>query len=948
MKITLRNCISTPTLLLFALIPVSSLAQHTQRAMATSSTALPLDPAVRTGKLANGFTYYIRHNEEPKNRVVFYLANKVGSILEKDDQQGLAHFMEHMSFNGTSHYPKNELIDYLQKAGVRFGADINAYTGFNETVYQLPLPSDDPKLVANGLQIMRDWAHGASLDVSEINKERGVVLEEKRLGKGAKDRMQKLYWPVVLNHSRYAYRMPIGTDSVLNTFKSETLRSFYNDWYRPDLQALIIVGDIDVAQIEQAVKAKFSVLENPVNEKKRIQYDIQLTGQNNFVSVTDKEMTSTVMDILFKQPGKKLSTADDYRAALVSSLLNNMLVARYTEVSRRASPPFLQGSAGIQALLGGLDNYDITVVAKPGELEKGFKAVWRETVIARQFGFTQTELDRVKHAQLNKLESAFKEKDKTPSASYVNEYLAHFLHQTAAPGIEGELALNKTYLQGISLDEVNKLLKTSITALNRDIVVMAPERDKATLPENAKILEWMASVEKETLSAHVDLPSSGNLLISQPVGGKIVKQSTDPHNGLTQLTLSNGIRVILKPSTFKNNEILFNGFSAGGSSLYSDTDYQSASESPAIISSFGIGNKDLNELDKYLSDKQVRVRPYITERYQGIRGMTVNDDLETALALTYAFFTEPRKDSLIFKGMIGNIKGAIANRKNDPNAVFQDTVNAVLGMNSIRRTGPTLDKIQRINLNRVLEIYRERFGDASGFTFIFTGSFDNTVIKPLIEKYLGSLPVLNRAELPRDLKIQIPPGIIQKTVYKGSEQKSTVNLVFSGPFNYSLQNKLTLEALKECLQIRLLERLREEESGVYSPSARISFSKLPENKFSLSVVFGCAPQNVEKLISSTLDEINKLKTEGPAQINLDKFKAENKRNLELQFKSNGFWMGYLVGQLQTNENLDQIDEYSTQLDKITSGEVKNIAQAYLSGKNYIRLVLLPENIREAK
>ena len=362
---------------------------------------IALDTAVRTGKLPNGFTYYIRHNEEPKNRVVFYLANKVGSVLENDNQQGLAHFMEHMSFNGTAHFPKNELVDYLQKAGVRFGADINAYTSFDETVYQLPLPSDNPEIVKNGIEIMHDWAHGASLDMDEINKERGVVLEEKRLGKGAADRMRIKYYPVILNNSRYASRLPIGTDDVLNNFKPETIKSFYQDWYRPNLQALIVVGDVDVNEMEKAIRAKFADLKNPLKEKLRTKYSVPLTGKNQFIAVTDPEMTSTSAEVMIKQPEVPLHTDAEYRVSVVRALYNEMLGGRYAELQRQSDPPFLGASAGISGFMGGLDAYSLSVTAKPGELEKGFKAAWRENERAKRFGFTATELARAKASYQN-------------------------------------------------------------------------------------------------------------------------------------------------------------------------------------------------------------------------------------------------------------------------------------------------------------------------------------------------------------------------------------------------------------------------------------------------------------------------------------------------------------------------------------------------------------------
>jgi zinc protease len=911
----------------------------------SSAQTLPLDPAVRTGKLANGFTYYIRHNEEPKNRVMLYLVNKAGSVLEDEDQRGLAHFMEHMSFNGTKHFPHNELIDYLQKAGVRFGADINAYTSFDETVYELPIPSDKPELLKSGMEIMRDWAHEALLDPGEIDKERGVVLEEKRLGKGAGERMQRQYWPVILNNSRYAVRIPIGWDTVLDNFKRPAIARFYNDWYRPDLQALIVVGDINVDQVEATIKQQFAGLKNPVHERVRTKYTVPLTAKNQFIAVTDKEMTATEAEIMIKHKAPELKTATDYRAALVQGLFDQMLSERYAELLRKADPPFISGSAGISGFIGGLDAYNASVQAKPGELEKGLKAVWRETERLKRFGFTETELERAKITQLNGMESAVKEKNKTNSGSYVKEYQAYFLKGEASPGIEREYELTKADLPAITLTDVNNLAKTYITGTNRDILILAPEKDKGSLPTEAVVNDWLKAVEAETLSPYKDEVSTKPLLSAMPVPGKIKSEEQNKELNITTITLSNGVKVLLKPTDFKNDQVLFSGFAPGGTSLYPDADYQSAANAAGVIAAGGIGNYNTGELSKYLEGKQLSVRPYIAERFQGINGGATPKDLETAMQLIYAYFTEPREDTAIFKGIIARSKAGLANRGSDPNSVFSDTVSAVLGNYNIRRTGPSLEKLEQISLDRAYHVYKERFADASNFTFTFVGSIDTNTIKPLLEKYLGSLPSTNQQELAKDLNIHPPTGKIEKTVYKGSEPKATVYLLYTGKYTYSPENNVKMDALKETLEIRLLERLREDESGVYSPGVQENTALLPQQRYSFLIHFGCAPQNVEKLIVSTLDEINKLKTIGPLQGNVDKWRAEEKTSFEPQLKTNDFWLGYLGGQLQNGQDLNEFNSYNSLLDAVKPGDVKTMAGNYLSGDNYIRLVLMPETIK---
>ena len=926
--------IKATLLTILALTPLALTAQK--------QTLLPLDPAVRTGKLANGFTYYIRHNEEPKNRVLMYLVNNVGSVLEDEDQRGLAHFMEHMNFNGTKHFPHNELVDYLQKAGVRFGADINAYTSFDETVYQLPIPSNNPEILKGGMEIMRDWADEALLDPTEIDKERGVVLEEKRLGKGAGERMRRVYWPVLLENSRYAVRVPIGLDTVLDNFKRPTIARFYHDWYRPDLQALIIVGDVNADSLVKVVKATFGDLKNPAHERPRTKYTVPLTGKNQFIAVTDREMTSTAAEVIIKHPLPPLRTAADYRNAIVQGLFNQMLGERYAELSRQADPPFINGSAGISGFMGGLDSYDASVVAKPGELENGFKAVWRETERVKRFGFTATELERAKTAYLNNVEESLKEKNKTNSQSFVQEYQEYFLNDIAAPGISAEYDLTKNDLSGITLSEVNDLAAAYIKPVNRDILIQAPEKDKNSLPDEATVNSWLKAVEGENMQPYQDEVSKKPLLSVQPVAGKIVGAQQDKALNITTLTLSNGIKVLLKPTDFKNDEIRFSAFAQGGTSLSSDADFQSASYAAGIIAACGLGNYNSTELDKYLEGKEVNVRPYIAERFEGINGVATPKDLETAMQMIYAYFTEPREDTAIFKGIMARSMAGMANRASDPNSVFSDTVSAVMGNYNIRRTGPTLQKLNQIDLDKAYHIYKERFADAGNFTFTFVGSIDTGTIKPLLEKYLGSLPAANQHEQAKDLNIHPPSGKVEKTVYKGSEPKATVYLVYTGQYDYSPENNTKMDAMKEVLEIRLLQRLREDESGVYSPGVEENTTKLPHQRYSFIVHFGCAPQNVEKLIASALDEINKLRTDGPLQENIDKWRAEDKTSFEPQLKTNGFWLGYLNGQLQNDEDLNELNKYNLLLDEVKPGDVKAMAGKYLSGDNYIRLVLMPD------
>jgi len=905
---------------------------------------IPLDPAVRTGKLANSFTYYIRNNNEPQKRVNLYLVNKVGSVLEDDDQQGLAHFMEHMNFNGTKNFPKNELVDYLQKAGVRFGADLNAYTSFDETVYELPIPTDDATMTASGIKIMRDWAQEATLDPTEIEKERGVVLEEERLGKGAGDRMARKYYPIMLNHSRYAERLPIGIDKVLTAFKPEVIIRFHQDWYRPDLQALIVVGDVNVDEVEKMIRDQFSNLKNPENERTRTKYSVPLTGSKQFLVVTDKETPSTTLQILYKHKAPALITEADYITSMKSSLLNQLLGARrYAEMSQEANPAYVSMDFSVQGLLGGLDMFGFDVTAKSGQLQQSFEQTWRILEKVKRYGFSQAELDRAKQNYIRSLETSLKEKDKTPSISLVKEYQRLFLQQEASPGIAWEYQFAKSHIANISLDDILKIMNEYLASKDMDILVMAPEKEKANLPDSAAVNSWISTVGKENIAPFKDEPVSQQLLSVKPKPGKVIAKKQIPALNLTELTLSNGVKVVLKPTDFKNDEIRFNGFSAGGTSLYTDADYDNAANAAALMSRFGLGKLNPVQLSKVLNGKVVNVAPGISTRSQTISGVAAPADLETALQLAYLEITQPRKDSLIYNNTINSAKETVTNRNVDPNSVFADTISYVMGNYSYRAAPPSIQKINRIQLDKAYNIYKERFADASGFTFVFVGNFKTESITPLLEKYLGSLPSLHKNEKAVDLGTHIPAGRLVKKVYKGTENKALVRLVFSGDYSFSPVNNLLLKALGDILQIKVLQQLREAESEVYSPSVQTSYNKIPKNRYAMIVSFGCAPQNIDHLIAMVEKEMTTLRDKGPDADDIQKFKAAYEKNVELALKDNGFWLSYLSGQYENQEPVLQALDAEKNLAKVSAETLKQAAQTFLSRQNMISFELLPES-----
>ena len=905
-------------------------------------TNLPTDPDVLIGKLPNGLTYYIRKNIEPKNRAELYLVTKAGSLLEADDQQGLAHFTEHMAFNGTRDFPKNELVNYLQKAGVKFGADVNAYTSFDETVYQLPLPTDSVKIFTNGFNILANWAAYQTFDPKEIDGERGVVLEEERTrGKNAQERLRNQTLPVLLNNSRYSLRLPIGKEDILKTFKPEKITSYYHDWYRPDLQAVIAVGDFNPADVLALIKYNFSSLQNPANEKARTRYDVPPSPGTMVKIATDKEFPYTIAEIIVKHPEKPLKTEANLLENIRIQLFNQMLADRLGELLQKPNPPFLFGQASYGGFIGHQDAFTTLAVAKPGELETSIKAVVAETERARIFGFTVTELERAKQNALLQIDNAYKERDKTKSASLVTEYQQNFLTGNSVPGISYLFNFYVNNIGKITISEINALAGKFISDQNRVVIVEAPDKEKDKLPDDKTLLTWIAGAGKD-LKPYIDNTNDKPLIEKLPAPGKVLSAVTDSSIIVTNLTLSNGVKIILKPTQFKNDQILISGYSFGGTSLASDQDFVSADLAGNVIGSSGVADFTQAQLDKKLSGKNVSITPYISDISQGISGNARPLDFETAMQLIYLYFTQPRKDPDIWASTINQTKSLLANRSLSPGSVFQDTVASVLSNHNFREMVVTPELLKGADLDKAISFYKDRFADASGFTFTFVGNFTIETIKPYLEAYLGSLPSSNKKETFNNLHIIPPAGQITKTVYKGIDDKAGVQLVFNGVYDYADANNLQVDALESILQIKLDERLREKEAGVYSPSVRAGYKKIPNGRYSLTISFDCAPANVDKLIAATLEEIDKLKQNGAVQLDIDKFAAQEARSTQVQLKQNIFWAGYLGSASQNQTDPDAILHHVSDLSNITVASTKDAANKYLNNANFIKLILLPE------
>ncbi|MCA0232272.1 MAG: insulinase family protein [Bacteroidetes bacterium] len=904
---------------------------------------IPMDPKVRYGKLPNGMTYYIRKNEEPKKRAELYLINKVGAIQEEDKENGLAHFTEHMAFNGTKNFPKNELVSYLQRAGVKFGDDLNAFTGQDQTVYQLPVPTDSADIFNKAFVVLEDWAHNITFEGAEIDKERGVILEELRGGKGAQQRMRDKWLPILVGDSKYGKRNIIGTEDILKNFSHETIRNFYKTWYRPDLQAIAAVGDFDIDQVEKIIKQRFGAIPKAVKPRPLGKFPVADFKGTRVAIVTDPEQPYMLAQVITKLPKAEEKTLGDSRESIKRNLFNQMLQARLQEQTQQANPPFLYGGAGYGGFIGDYDSFINIAVAKDGNLERAVKAVLDEGARVKKFGFTATELDRTKKQLLTATEKRFKERDKTKSASYVNEYMGNFLEESPIPGIEFQFEFVQGQLDGITIAEINALANKYLIADNRTVLVLASEKDKAKLPTEATILEWINTAGKD-VTAYEDKVVNKPLIENLPAAGRTVSTKQIPEIGVTELTLSNGVKVVLKPTDFKNDEILIGARSQGGTSLYDEKDYMSAGMADAVVEESGIGEFNTPALKKYLTGKVANVSPFVGENEEGFSGNCSPKDLETALQLVYGYFTKPRKDDDIIKGFLTSQRSAIQNRNASPSpeVVFQDSLSRILGNNNFRRQPISVERWDMINPDRAYQIYKERFADASDFTFFFTGSFKVDEVKPLLEKYLGALPSQNKKENFRDLGIRTPSGRLDKKVYKGIEQKSQASLIFSGDYVYNEDNNWQLDALEEILNIKLIEVIREKESGVYGIGARASYSKTPAPRYTVRIGYGTGPERVEELATKTLAVLDEIKKNGATQVDIDKFKAETRRSMEVQMKENGFWQNQLIGAYSIGENPVDILGWEKQLNKVTVESTKATANKYLNDANFIKVVLLPE------
>ena len=907
---------------------------------------IPLDPSVRTGTLSNGMKYYIKKNVKPEKKVEFRLAINAGSINEDEDQRGLAHFMEHMNFNGTKNFPENKLVDFLQSIGIKFGQHLNAYTSFDETVYMLPVPLDKPGNLDSGLKVMEDWAFNALLTDKEIEKERGVVLEELRLGLGADKRMLDQYLPKLAYNSRYADRLPIGKKEILQNFKPEALRRFHKDWYRPDLMALVVVGDVNVDEMEQKIKANFSKYQNPANARKRVDYDMPNHKETLISIATDADATSSSAQFYIKDdgPAKADVTVNDYQKSIVEQLAATIVNNRLQELTNSEKPPFIFGYVSHSNFLRTKDAFQAYAMTKEGEQKNALKVLLEEVERAKRFGFSQNELDRAKSETLSNLEKSYNNRDKTESARLVMEYVRNFLNQEPIPGIEWEYELHKQYLPSVTLDQVNNILKNYIKDDSRVIVVTGPKKENAVLPTDAQLLATVDDVKNAQLKPYEDKAAIKTLVEPFKSNGKIVKTEADAKLGTTTFTLSNGAKVTYKKTDFKEDEIVFSAISLGGSSLISNEDIEKTQWAFPALSESGFNKYSKNDITKFLSGKQVSVMPYVGGISTGFNGNSTKKDFETLFQMIYGYFTNLNYDEASYNSYKAKQQGFLDNLLANPQTYFQSEVQKYLNQKNPRFFGilPDAKAWEKTSYKLAYDIYKKSVANAGNFHFYFVGNVDENQIKQLSEQYLASLPSSQKSETYKDLGYRPLFTSTEKVIKKGKDPKSMVMIRFSGETKYNEQEDLAMRALGEVATIKIIEKLREDEGGIYGGGARGSLNKVPYGSYNFSINFPCGPENAEKLTKIALAELQKMIDNGPEQKDLDKFKEGEANDDVTNMKDNNYWLQNITNYQTQGGDKYSVLNYLTKVKALTVKDLQSVGKKYLTEKNRMVFTLMPE------
>lgn len=915
-----------------------------QLAFAQQRLAIPIDPNVRIGQLDNGLTYYIRKNSQPANRADFYIAQKVGSIQEEENQRGLAHFLEHMCFNGTTHFPGDGLKQYLERIGVKFGENLNAYTSIDETVYNISnVPVTTPGAIDSCLLILHDWSNDLTLDPKEIDKERGVINEEWRTRMSAMERFQEKLLPAMYAGTKYATCFPIGTMDVVMNFKYQALRDYYEKWYRPDLQGIVVVGDIDVDAMEKKIEEMFADIPAQPNAAERVYYPVNDNKEPIVVIAQDKEQPNIQVIIFNKHeatPDSEKENIGNMAQYYAKNLITNMLNARLDELIQSANPPYIFAGTYDDGFFVAKtkDAFTGIAICKEDAVDTGIATLLREIERARQFGFTETEYSRARSEFLRQVESAYNERDKRKNEDYVNEYVRHFLDKEPIPGIENEYTLFNQMAPAIPVDALNDMMKMLVTDSNQVVAIFGPEKEGLKLPTKAEIIKILNDVKAEKLTAYVDKVSDEPLIAEVPKSGKIVAETEDKAFGTTLLTLSNGVKVIIKKTDFKADQILMKGVSLGGSSLFPNSEIININGLDAVVTG-GLGNFSVVDLQKMLAGKKASVSYNIGDKTEVVSGNCSPKDFETLMQLTYLTFTAPRRDNDAFASYKNRNKAFLQNQELNPRVAFSDSIGKALYMNHPRRQRVKAEMIDQMDYDKILSMYTDRFKDASDFTFIFVGNVDVDKMKPAIAEYLGSLPAINRKETFKDNRVDLRKGVYKNEFIKKQETAKASNFIsYTGACKYDLKNDILLSMTCQIMDLVYTEKVREDEGGTYGVYVGGNLSKYPKEVAGLQITFDTAPAKKDKLMQIIYAEIEHISKNGPTEANLNKVKEYMLKKHTEDLKENGYWMGVIDEFLYTGVN--QMNDYEKIVNGITVKDIQKFANDLFKQKNEVEVSMV--------
>ena len=912
---------------------------------------LSIDPNTRVGKLDNGLTYYIRHNEYPKGQANFYIAQKVGSVQEEDDQRGLAHFLEHMCFNGTENFPENGVIRYLETLGVKFGEQLNAYTSIDETVYNINnVPTAREATIDSVLLILHDWSHNLTLDPKEIDKERGVIHEEWRMRTSAMQRILTRQLPKLMSNSRPGNRMPIGLMEIVDNFKPEVLRAYYEKWYRPDLQAIIVVGDLDVDRTEQSIKNMFAPIQLPENPAKREYFTVPQNDEAIVVSDCDKEQTLPIILISNKHeeffPREYRNTMPYLMTSFVKGMAMQMLNKRLEEKALDPECPFIQ--AGVEDgdfLLAKSPAFSTTIVPKEGKIDESIQSVMAEVYRAAKHGFTASEYSRVRSEFLSQVAKAYENREKTETENYISECVRNFLDNEPMPGIEYENTFFNAAAPQIPVEMANQLFQQIVSVSDTNLVVLSvnPDKEGYVQPTEQQLLQAIHAAQQMDLEAYVDNVKNEPLISQLPKRGKIKKEVAGPY-GSQLLTLSNGARVILKKTDFKDNEVLMRAYSDGGTARYSADDKYTLGQASTLFGASGLGNFTSTELDKALAGIQASVSASMSGRSEFLGGSSVPKDLRTLFELTYLHFQPLHRDDKAATSALNQLKEVLRNQAANPMRAFSDSLQIALqGADNPYLVLMNEEAIDHVSYDRALEIYRDRFQGANDFTFIYVGNFDNDSIREYIEQYIASLPKVKRNDKPVDNHNNIREGEhFNRFLRKMEEPQTAMIQLFHAPIENTLKNQVTSDILGQVLTMRLLEIVREDMGAAYSISASSNLGKISDGstRVNVQVYAPVKPEKCDSVLLVIDEELQRVAREGAEEKYTSKVKEYLLKSYTENERKNGTWLGY-IEELE-RDHIDGYTDYQKVVQGITSADIAALAKKILDAKNHITVIMLPE------